>query len=51
MTNIQPNSIIPGDCLNILPSIRNGSIDFILTDPAPVPLCSPHMLGPPLSRH
>lgn len=30
---IQPNSIICGDCLDILPNIPAGSIDLILTDP------------------
>ena len=32
------NTIIQGDCLNILPQIEPGSVDFILT-------------APPTSRH
>ena len=27
------NTIIHGDCLNVLPTLAEGSVDFILTDP------------------
>jgi adenine-specific DNA-methyltransferase len=27
------NTIIQGDCLNVLPTLPSGSVDFILTDP------------------
>jgi adenine-specific DNA-methyltransferase len=30
---MQPNTLIHGDCLNILPKIPAGSVNFILTDP------------------
>jgi len=30
---ILPNTIIQGDCLSILPQIRTGSVNFVLTDP------------------
>ena len=32
MTTLR-NTIIQGDCLNILPQIRTGSVNFVLTDP------------------
>lgn len=28
-----PNTLIHGDCLQVLPGIAAGSVDFILTDP------------------
>lgn len=33
MTSIADNTLIHGDCLTILPQLRAGSADFVLTDP------------------
>jgi DNA modification methylase len=33
MSELHNNNIINGDCLDVLPRIRSGSVDFILTDP------------------
>ena len=33
MNAYQPNTIVHGDCLTVLPSIASGSVNFILTDP------------------
>jgi DNA modification methylase len=32
-TTITPNTIINGDCVNIVSQLQAGSVDFILTDP------------------
>lgn len=31
--NTPRDTIIHGDCLNVLPTLPAGSVDFILTDP------------------
>jgi 16S rRNA G966 N2-methylase RsmD len=33
ITSMQRNAVIHGDCLDILPRLATGSVDFVLTDP------------------
>ena len=33
MTTVTDNTVINGDCLNVLPQIPAGSVNFVLTDP------------------